>query len=112
MYCKQVVRRLLRQCGRKVTAQLPEGEISLTAYLNPLRDRADRLGFGESGMVQQGRWLLLAPWEEGEALSAGTVVTAAGEDFLLERVEKVYFQGEPAYVWGLAVREQEVEADG
>lgn len=40
------------------------------------------------------------------------VVTADGEDFLLERVEKVYFQGEPAYVWGLAVREQEVEADG
>ena len=39
-------------------------------------------------------------------------MTAAGEDFLLERVEKVYFQGEPAYVWGLAVREQEVEADG
>ena len=57
MYCKQVVRRLLRQCGRKVTAQLPEGEISLTAYLNPLRERSDRLGFGESGMVQQGRWL-------------------------------------------------------
>lgn len=112
MYCKQVVRRLLRQCGRKVTVQLPEGEISLTAYLNPLRERDDRLGFGESGMVQQGRWLLLAPWEEGEALSAGMVVTAAGEDFLLERVEKVYFQGEPAYVWGLAVREQEVEADG
>ena len=112
MYCRQVVRRLLRQCGRKVTAQLPEGEISLTAYLNPLRERSDRLGFGESGMVQQGRWLLLAPWEEGEALSAGMVVTAAGEDFLLERVEKVYFQGEPAYVWGLAVREQEVEADG
>ena len=96
MYCRQVVRRLLRQCGRKVTVQLPEGEISLTAYLNPLRERDDRLGFGESGMVQQGRWLLLAPWE----------------DFLLERVEKVYFQGEPAYVWGLAVREQEVEADG
>ena len=69
MYCRQVVRRLLRQCGRKVTAQLPEGEISLTAYLNPLRERDDRLGFGESGMVQQGRWLLLAPWEEGEALS-------------------------------------------
>lgn len=111
MYCKQVVRRLLRQCGRKVTAQLPEGEISLTAYLNPLRERDDRLGFGESGMVQQGRWLL-APWEEGETLAAGMVVTAAGEDFLLEQVEKVYFQGEPAYVWGLAVREQEVEADG
>ena len=112
MYCRQVVRRLLRQCGRKVTAQLPEGEISLTAYLNPLREHSDRLGFGESGMVQQGRWLLLAPWEEGEALSAGTVVTAAGGDFLLEGVEEVYFQGEPAYVWGLAVREQEVEAEG
>ena len=112
MYCKQVVRRLLRQCGRKVTAHLPEGEISLTAYLNPLRERDDRLGFGESGMVQQGRWLLLAPWEEGEALAAGTVVTADGEGFLLERAEKVYFQGKPAYVWGLAVRKQEVEADG
>ena len=39
-------------------------------------------------------------------------MTADGEDFLLERVEKVYFQGEPAYVWGLAVRKQEVKADG
>ena len=112
MYCKQVVRRLLREGGRRVTVRLPEGERSLAAYLNRLRERSERLGFGESGMVQQGRWLLLAPWEEGEALSAGTVVTADGEDFLLERVEKVYFQGEPAYVWGLAVREQEVEADG
>lgn len=71
MYCRQVVRRLLRQCGRKVTAQLPEGEISLTAYLNPLRERDDRLGFGESGMVQQGRWLLLAPWEEGRRCLPG-----------------------------------------
>ena len=52
------------------------------------------------------------PLGGGEALSAGMVVTADGEDFLLERVEKVYFQGELAYVWGLAVREQEVEADG
>lgn len=112
MRCKQVVRRLLCQCGRRVTVQLPEGERSLTAYLNPLREHSDRLGFGESGMVQQGRWLLLAPWEEGEALAAGTVVTADGEGFLLERAEKVYFQGKPAYVWGLAVRKQEVEADG
>ena len=62
MYCRQVVRRLLRQCGREVTVQLPEGAVSLTAYLNPLRERDDRL----------------APWEEGEALSAGTVVTADG----------------------------------
>lgn len=71
MYCRQVVRRLLRQCGRRVTVQQAEGEISLTAYLNPLRERSDRLGFGESGMVQQGRWLLLAPGRGGGAVCRG-----------------------------------------
>ena len=112
MQCRQVIARLLHQCGRKVYLEGAQQQKEMFAYLNPVRESTTQLGFYEPGVLQEGSWLFLAPWDAGEAVQRGDMLIADGENFLLERVEKVYFQGDPAYVWGLAVRKQEVQEIG
>ena len=60
----------------------------LKAYLNPLRERAARTEGGASGMVRQGRWLLLAPCEEQLVREGAQFVRRcvgkAEEKFILE----------------------------
>lgn len=103
MHCEQVIRRLIRRCGRVV--QFPSG--SFLAYLNPIRERTDKLIPTESGIFHQGKWILIASCDKEDEVRGNTVFTAGKEKFLLERVETVYFQNKPAYLWGLAVKAQE-----
>ena len=79
----------------------------MKAYLNPIRDRRENLLYTEAGVLHQEKWLLLAPVQQENNLCIGTILHADGEDFLLERVEKIYFGSQPAYLWGIAVRAEE-----
>lgn len=106
MSCGDVIRRLIRQCGREVCFELEQGEVRCKAYLNPLREHSDRLLPGEAGVFHQGKWLLLVPYQDAKEISEG-VFYAGEESFVLERSEKVYFQGEPVYLWGIAAKAQE-----
>lgn len=106
MSCQDVIRRLIRQCGREVRFPSQQGEVRFLAYLNPLREQSDKLLPVESGIFHQGKWLLLAPYQDAKEISEG-VFCAGEESFVLERTELVYFKNEPAYLWGIAAKAQE-----
>lgn len=101
----------IERCGCRLEFLKAEGNVVLKAYLNPLRERAARTEGGASGMVRQGRWLLLAPCEEQLVREGAQFVRRcagkAEEKFILERVEKVCWNGNPVYLWGLAAPVQE-----
>ena len=61
MQPEQMIASAIERCGCRLEFLQAEGSVVLKAYLNPLRERAARTEGGASGMVRQGRWLLLAP---------------------------------------------------
>lgn len=106
MSCQDVIRGLIRRCGREVSFPLEQGEVRFLAYLNPLRERSDQLLPGETGIFHQGKWLLLVPWQDTKEIREG-IFFAGEERFVLERSERVCFRGEPVYLWGIAAKAQE-----
>lgn len=111
MQPEQMIASAIERCGCSLEFLQAEGSVVLKAYLNPLRERAARTEGGASGMVRQGRWLLLAPCEEQLVREGAQFVRRcvgkAEEKFILERVEKVCWNGKPVYLWGLVVPVQE-----
>ena len=97
----------ISRCGRPVTVQQEDKTVTLNAYFNPIRERKTSSLPTESGVLDTERWILLAPFQENSPLEKGKIISADGEKFLLERLEKVYYRCEPAYLWGTAVRAQE-----
>ena len=111
MQPEQMIASSIERCGCRLEFLQAEGSVVLKAYLNPLRERAARTEGGASGMMRQGRWLLLAPCEEQLVREGAQFVRRcvgkAEEKFILERVEKVCWNGKPVYLWGLVVPVQE-----
>jgi len=101
MQPEQMIASAIERCGCSLEFLQAEGSVVLKAYLNPLRERAART---------EG-WLLLAPCEEQLVREGAQFVRRcvgkAEEKFILERVEKVCWNGKPVYLWGLVVPVQE-----
>lgn len=108
---ERMIASALERCGCELEFLQAEGSVALRAYLNPLRERAARTAGSASGMVRQGRWLLLAPCRKDLVREGAQFVRRCAEKpeerFILERVEPVCWQGAPVYLWGLAVPVQE-----
>lgn len=107
----EVFERFIASCGRSlIFKNSQDQDIEVKAYFNPIRERQDKILPTESGIWNQGKWLLLGPESQKELIKEGSVFLADGEKFLLERAELMYYKERPAYVWGMAQRVQEVRA--
>ena len=112
MSCKRTVERLIRMCGREVRFPAEEGQVSFLAYLNPVREKSDRIIPTESGVFHQGRWLLLAAAEDAPLVKNGAVFYAGEEPFVVERAEKVFFGKELIYLWAMVSKAEGCEMNG
>ena len=69
MSCQIIAKRLIYQCGRKVYFPYEQGEKCFTAYLNPIRERTEKIVPTESGVLHQGKWLMLAAAQDADPVS-------------------------------------------
>lgn len=95
MSCQVIAKRLIYQCGRKVYFPYEQGEKCFTAYLNPIRERTEKIVPTESGVLHQGKWLMLAATQDADLVQNGAIFRAGEDQFIVERAEKVFFGKEP-----------------
>lgn len=106
MSCKEQIRYLIQKCGREVRFQTEGGEKRFLAYLNPVRERADKIVPTESGVFHQGKWLILLADKDAKVVRDGVIFYSGEDTFYLERAEKVFFGKELVYLWGMVQKVQ------
>lgn len=109
MSCQVIAKRLIYQCGRKVYFPYEQGEKCFTAYLNPIRERTEKIVPTESGVLHQGKWLMLAAAQDADLVQNGAIFRAGEDRFIVERAEKVFFGKEAAYLWAIVQKAEGVE---
>lgn len=109
MSCQVIAKRLIYQCGRKVYFPYEQGEKCFTAYLNPIRERTEKIVPTESGVLHQGRWLMLVSAQDADLVQNGAIFRAGENRFIVERAEKVFFGKEAAYLWAIVQKAEGVE---
>ena len=109
MSCQIIAKRLIYQCGRKVYFPYEQGEKCFTAYLNPIRERTEKIVSTESGVLHQGKWLMLAAAQDADLVQNGVIFRAGEDQFIVERAEKVFFGKEAAYLWAIVQKAEGVE---
>ena len=109
MSCQVIAKRLIYQCGRKVYFPYEQGEKCFTAYLNPIRERTEKIVPTESGVLHQGKWLMLAAAQDADLVQNGVIFRAGEDRFIVERAEKVFFGEETAYFWAIVQKAEGVE---
>lgn len=109
MSCQMIAKRLIYQCGRKVSFPHEQGEKSFTAYLNPIRERTEKIIPTESGVFHQGKWLMLAAAQDAGLVQNGVTFRAGEDRFIVKRVEKVFLGKEIAYLWAIVQKAEGVE---
>ena len=108
MSCQVIAKRLIYQCGRKVYLY-EQGEKCFTAYLNPIRERTEKIVPTESGVLHQGKWLMLAAAQDADLVQNRAIFRAGEDRFIVERAEKVFFGKEAAYLWAIVQKAEGVE---
>ena len=101
---RQMVGKILRTYGTAMTLSR-DGEVwEIFAFFQPVRSKSWQYlegNFSPLGEVPRGQYVYIGP--TGQPVQAGETLEVGGKDYLLRRVEPVYYGQETAYYWGMCV---------
>ena len=102
----QMISTLLRQHGTQMTIRngLNDTEREVKGFFQPARTKSWQNTSAEAtplGMVSQGQYVYIGP--AGQQVQTGETLEVGQKDYMLRRVEPVYYGEEIAYYWGMCV---------
>ena len=100
---RQKMERILDAYGVTVTRK-SAGEVTYKGFFQPVRSKSWQYlegNFSPLGEVPRGQYVYIGP--TGQPVQAGETLEVGGKDYLLRRVEPVYYGQETAYYWGMCV---------
>lgn len=99
---KNVINRILRCCGSRLTVSTADGTQTVRAFLQPVTERgrqAVKHSLCDLGQLPQGSFLYIGP--AGVPLSQDDAVAFGGEDYTVMRAERLFWRDEAVYQWAI-----------
>ena len=99
---QQMIGKILNTYGVCITRK-QEG-VTYRGFFQPVRSKSWQYlegNYSPLGEVPRGQYVYIGPVEQ--QLSAGETLEVGGKDYMVRRVEPVYYAEETAYLWGMCV---------
>ena len=93
---------ILETYGVSITRK--EKEVTYRGFFQPVRSKSWQYlegNFSPLGEVPRGQYVYIGPAQQ--ELSFGETLTVDGKDYMVRRVEPVYYAEEVAYYWAMCV---------
>ena len=101
---RRMVEKILDSYGAAVTLEGQSGEHTLRAFFQPVRSKSWQYlegNYSPLGEVPRGQYVYIGP--AGQQVQTGETLEVGEKDYMLRRVEPVYYGEEIAYYWGMCV---------
>ena len=101
---QRMVSRILKQYGSAVTLQKSDGSYEVRAFFQPVRSKSWQYlegNYSPLGEVPRGQYVYIGP--ANKVVAFGDTLEVGGKDYMVRRVEPVYYGENVAYYWGMCV---------
>ena len=99
---QQMIGKILNTYGVSITRK-QEG-VTYRGFFQPVRSKSWQYlegNYSPLGEVPRGQYVYIGPAEQ--QLSVGETLEVGGKDYMVRRLEPVYYGEEAAYLWGMCV---------
>lgn len=100
---QQMIGKILNTYGVSITRKAAE-EVTYRGFFQPVRSKSWQYlegNYSPLGEVPRGQYVYIGPAEQ--LLEVGDTLEVGGKDYMVRRVEPVYYAEEVAYYWGMCV---------
>ena len=100
---QQMIGKILNTYGVSILRKTAE-EAAYRGFFQPVRSKSWQYlegNYSPLGEVPRGQYVYIGPAEQ--RLTVGETLEVGGKDYMVRRVEPVYYGEEVAYYWGMCV---------
>lgn len=99
---QRMIGKILDTYGVSITRKAVE--VTYRGFFQPVRSKSWQYlegNYSPLGEVPRGQYVYIGPAEQ--LLTVGETLEVGGKDYMVRRVEPVYYEEEIAYYWGMCV---------
>ena len=101
---QQMVGKILETYGSSVTLQQGENSFAIRVFFQPVRSKSWQYlegNYSPLGEVPRGQFVYMGP--SMVKMNVGDTIRVKDKDYMLRRIEPVYYRDRVAYYWGMCV---------